>query len=119
LVVVVLSSVLLAGTAWGQIQPPTTSTPQSNPEAAKCDPFLHALASFIIPGWGQWLNGERGKAVTHIVVGVVLTATPILLAGTSIALLTGLGRFVWAGYSGYDAFASCVAKYPPEQKGSP
>ncbi len=77
----------------------------------KCDPFLNALASFLIPGWGQWLNAERGKAVFHIAVGVGLIATPILLAGTPIALLAALGRFVWGIYSGYDAFMVCVAKH--------
>lgn len=116
---VVLSSVLLVGTAWGQIQPPTTSTTPSGQEAVKCDPFLNALASFIISGWGQWLNGDRGKAVTHLIVGVGLVGTWILLAGTPISLMAGLGRFVWGVYSGYDAFSSCVAKYPPEEKKSP
>ncbi|MCI2429748.1 hypothetical protein LM602_08765 [Candidatus Acetothermia bacterium] len=80
-------------------------------DEVKCDPFLNGLASFIIPGWGQWLNEERGKAVFHIAVGVGLIATPILLAGTPIALLAALGRLVWGGYSGYDAFMICVAKH--------
>jgi len=89
---------------------PVYAQSQSGPEVT-CDPFLSGIASFVIPGWGQWLNGERSKAVTHIVVGLGLTAGSILLWPTTAALLAGLGRTAWGLYSTYDAFASCVRLY--------
>jgi hypothetical protein len=90
---------------------PAVEAALAQKDEVKCDPFLNGLASFIIPGWGQWLNEERGKAVFHIAVAAGLIATPILFAGTPIALFAILGQIVWGGYSGYDAFMACVAKY--------
>ncbi len=95
---------------------PVVEAALAQKDEVKCDPFLNALASFVIPGWGQWLNDERGKAVFHVAVGAGLIATPILFAGTPIALFAILGQLVWGGYSGYDAFMTCVAKHDEAAK---
>jgi hypothetical protein len=51
-------------TAWAQQGP------------AKCrlkaDPLLPGAASFLIPGLGQFLNGEDGKGLTHLLIAIVL-----------------------------------------------
>lgn len=106
-----LVALVVMGLLFVTLVSPVANAAVMQEDEVKCDPFLNALASFLIPGWGQWLNTERGKAVFHIAVGVGLIATPILLAGTPIALLAFLGRFVWGIYSGYDAFMVCVVKH--------
>ena len=49
-----------------------TAMAQDQPAEVKCDPFINGIASGVIPGWGQWLNGEGSKAVFHIAVAVGL-----------------------------------------------
>lgn len=36
------------------------------------DPLLYGLASFIIPGHGQYLNDEPGKALAHFIIAVAI-----------------------------------------------
>ncbi len=111
-----IATLVVTGLLFITLVAPVANAAVMQKDEVKCDPFLNALASFLIPGWGQWLNEERGKAVFHIAVGVGLIATPILLAGTPIALFAALGRLVWGGYSGYDAFMTCVAKHDEAAK---
>jgi len=66
-IVFVVSAALLwtsVPTAWAQQGP------------AKCrlkaDPLLPGAASFLIPGLGQFLNGEDGKGLTHLLIAIVL-----------------------------------------------
>lgn len=90
--------------------PGRTVMAQEGNEASRvaCDPFINAGASLIIPGWGQWLNGERQKAVMHIVVGLGLSVSAYLLAPTNLSLILAAGRGVWSIYSVYDAFTTCL-----------
>lgn len=37
----------------------------------KADPLLPGAASFLIPGLGQFLNGEDGKGFTHLIIALV------------------------------------------------
>ena len=37
----------------------------------KADPLLPGAASFLIPGLGQFLNGEDGKGFTHLIIAPV------------------------------------------------
>lgn len=106
----VLTLSLLFIAAMGSDGPAYAQSQEDQPQVS-CDPFLSGIASFVIPGWGQWLNGERSKAVTHIVIGLGLTAGSILLWPTTAAFLAGLGRTAWGLYSTYDAFAVCVHLY--------
>jgi hypothetical protein len=109
-VALVVTLSLLFVLALGNGDPVYAQQQQTQPQVT-CDPFFSGIASFVIPGWGQWMNGERSKAVTHIVVGLGLVAGGFLLAGTPAGLLAWGARSVWGLYSTYDAFASCVAMY--------
>lgn len=84
---------------------------QEEAPAVKCDPFINGAASLLIPGWGQWLNGEKEKAVMHLVVGLGLSVGAVLLYPTNLALLLGAARSVWSLYSVYDAFTTCLQKH--------
>jgi len=92
-------------------------------------PVLSALASLVVPGWGQLLNAQLGKALfflfcllggiyvatllavspfLHFAAGLdlnALTARPVPLAGVGVLFL---GAVAWI-LSVYDAFL--VAKY--------
>ncbi|MCX7751056.1 MAG: hypothetical protein N2320_05940, partial [Candidatus Bipolaricaulota bacterium] len=43
-------------------------------------PLLHGLASFVVPGFGQYLNGEYEKALVHFGVAVGIGAVGGYLA---------------------------------------
>ncbi len=81
------------------------------------DAWIPGLASFLVPGAGQLMNGQTDKAVLHFSVDVV-----IWVGGEYITRLifpdyywwhegysiVGLAHLAWALYSGYDAYT--VAK---------
>jgi len=75
-----------------------------------CDPFLGGLASFVIPGWGQWLNGEKDKALVHITVGMGLSVTAFLLRYPFSLVVAGV-RTLWGLYSTFDAFSKCASQH--------
>ena len=108
--VLVVTLSLLVVAALGNGGPVYAQDQQAQPEVS-CDPFMSGIASMLIPGWGQWMNGQRSKAVTHIVVGFGTAAGGFLLAGTPAGLISWLARVGWGFYSTYDAFASCVRLY--------
>jgi len=77
----------------------------------KRDPFINGIASFIIPGAGQFLNGERDKALTHFVVGIALSVGyiicppyiyPVCVTAVFVA------RMGWGAYSAVDAYDSAL-----------
>lgn len=86
-----------------------TSNAQENTDA-----WIPGIASFCIPGFGQLLNDEMGKAVLHFGVDVALWVGGVYLApflfeaGLYGYPLIGLVHVVWSLYSGYDAYT--VAK---------
>lgn len=72
------------------------------------DPFLYGAASFVIPGLGQYLNGETDKALVHFLVAVsiptvgyyaaYLTLNPFLF------YVVPLAQLGWSLYSAMDAY---------------
>jgi len=78
------------------------------------DAWIPGIASFCIPGFGQMLNDEMGKAVLHFGVDVALWVGGVYLvpflvdAGIYSFPLIGLAPLVWSVYSAYDAYT--VAK---------
>ena len=98
IVVVVLAAVVgLSVAGWAQREP--------NPI-----PLIHGIASFVIPGLGQYLNAEYDKALVHFTVDVVLLVGGGYLAafvpypGFSLFFGGGLAHTLWALYSGWDAY---------------
>lgn len=80
----------------------------------KTDPILVGAASFVIPGLGQFLNGEDGKGFLHLTVGLALPVTlqvgAILLSTVSpfTAMVLGIAAplvyLAWAVHSALDAY---------------
>ncbi|MFB6286276.1 MAG: hypothetical protein ABEK03_06845 [Candidatus Bipolaricaulia bacterium] len=113
----VLTLALLVVVAMGNGSPAYAQLEESQPQLS-CDPFLSGIASFVIPGWGQWLNGEQRKAVTHIAVGLGLNGASILLTPTLLGYLAWVARGLWGFYSTYDAFTVCVRRHDVEVMGA-
>lgn len=74
------------------------------------DAWIPGLASFILPGVGQFINDEMDKAILHlgIVIGVDLLAyyAAALLPFTSMYAypLIAAAHLGWGIYSGLDAY---------------
>lgn len=98
LVVLAVAFGLLAGTAMGV---------SAQPDEA----WIPGLASFLIPGIGQFLNEEITKGIVHLIVGtaipvaggVVVAALPSVYQSAGIAMV-GIATLGYRLYSGYDAY---------------
>lgn len=86
-------------TAFGQQEPSLT-------------PLIRGMASFVLPGFGQYLNGEYDKALTHFLVMVVLDVgtwyVANLLPYYPAYLITGGVHTLWALYSAVDAYQTAL-----------
>ena len=97
---------------------------QMEAEAPRCrvkgDPLLIGAASFFIPGLGQFMNGEDGKGLMHLIVAVALPTAVLVSAffvstfAPPLAALLYLTSPViylsWAVYSAIDAY-NVAAQY--------
>lgn len=76
-------------------------------EAPK-DPLIHGLASFLVPGLGQYLNGEPDKALVHFLVAVAIPTAGYYLAVITInpflAYAVPLVQLSWHVFSALDAY---------------
>ena len=98
LVVLVVVGGVLVGMAVGASAQPTEA-------------WIPGLASFLIPGIGQFLNGEITKGIVHLIVGtaiplaggVVVAALPSVYQGAGIGMV-GIATLAYRLYSGYDAY---------------
>lgn len=91
----------------------------------KTDPVLVGAASFLIPGLGQFMNGEDGKGFLHLTVGLALPVTlqvgAILLSTVSPFTATVLGvaapliYLAWAVHSALDAYNVAVTYCSPPE----
>ncbi len=72
------------------------------------DPLVHGLASFLIPGLGQYLNGEPDKALVHFLVAVAIPTVGyymgILTVNPFLFYITPLAQLGWSIYSAMDAY---------------
>ncbi|HDI10700.1 MAG TPA: hypothetical protein ENF77_00015 [Candidatus Acetothermia bacterium] len=73
------------------------------------DPMIHGLASFVVPGLGQYLNGEPDKALVHFLVALAIPVVGYTVAfyapyGYPIYYLVPLLQLGWAAYSALDAY---------------
>jgi TM2 domain-containing membrane protein YozV len=74
------------------------------------DAWIPGLASFVIPGVGQFINDQVEKAIWHLGITVALSAGSYFIA-TSFPFgyyytipLIGLVNLGWRIYSGLDAY---------------
>lgn len=82
-----------------------TASAQQDEEAG---PFIPAIASAILPGFGQFLNGEVNKAILHLALDVAIWTTWGLLGylpgPVPIGYLAGVAALGLRIYSAYDAY---------------
>jgi energy-converting hydrogenase Eha subunit E len=69
---------------------------------------VYGLASFLIPGLGQYLNGEPDKALVHFLVAVAIPTVGYYMAFIALnpflAYVTPLAQLGWSIYSALDAY---------------
>lgn len=94
------------------VLPPVESfAVQDQPKCrVKGDPLLIGAASFLIPGLGQFLNGEDSKGLVHLVVAVALPtvvyiSSLILPLGGVLYIVAPLFYLGWGVYSAMDAYS--------------
>ena len=108
LLLAVLSILLVGFGAMGEEPSPT--------------PLIRGLASFVIPGLGQYLNGEYEKALTHFVV-IVLVDVGTQYVGNLLPSypdwITGALHTLWALYSAVDAYQTALELEGLTLKASP
>ena len=79
------------------------------------DAWIPGLASFLVPGLGQWMNDQPDKAIMYFGVdvaiwiggGYIASIMPIYYWYEGYSLV-GLAHLAWSLYCGYDAYT--VAK---------
>lgn len=101
IVVFLVSTLPVAELLGAQERPP-------QPCRIKTDPLWIGVASFFIPGLGQFFNGDDKKGFTHLVVALAApTAIYIVSAlfplGDIATLAAPLFYFGWGLYSAMDA----------------
>ena len=77
--------------------------------AQPTDAWIPGFASLLIPGLGQFLNDEVGKAFTHLGVAVAINvagyyANVLFPLGYYGYPIWGLAHLSWSLYSAYDAY---------------
>jgi len=72
-------------------------------QTQKLDPLLAAVASFVLPGLGQFLLGNQAKAINHVLIYLGIWIVGSLLAPYTYGV-TAILPLLWAIYSAYDAY---------------
>ncbi len=73
------------------------------------DAWIPGLASFVLPGLGQFINDEMDKAIMHLGIAIALDvgafyAASFLPFSYYTYPLVGLVHLAWGLYSGLDAY---------------
>jgi hypothetical protein len=63
----------------------------SNPRGATANPIVAAIASWIIPGAGYWLIGQRARALAVGITVIVLFVLGLLIGGIRVLEVPGYG----------------------------
>lgn len=77
--------------------PPPPSMPPQNVNVERKSEGIAAIASFLFTGLGQIYNGQIGKGIMFIIIGVILALTIFILIGII------LYPIFWV-YNIYDAY---------------
>lgn len=80
----------------------------------RADPLIPGAASFLIPGLGQFLNGQDGKGFTHLIIaialpsvvglGAILLAPAVSFLSYLLLLAAPVLYLGWAVASAMDAY---------------
>lgn len=68
------------------------------------NPLVSAVASFIIPGLGQIINGDITKGVGMVVILVLLNLFIYFFLNNPLGHIVGLA---YSAYAAYDAYTNC------------
>jgi len=73
------------------------------------DAWIPGLASFVLPGLGQFINDQTDKAILHLGIAIVLDVGAYYVAALLpfsyyTYPLVGLVHLAWGVYSGLDAY---------------
>lgn len=73
------------------------------------DAWIPGLASFVLPGAGQFINDQVDRAILHLGIAIALDVSAYYVAGllpfTYYSYqLVGLVHLAWGVYSGLDAY---------------
>ena len=82
-------------------------------EATPRDPLLMGVASFLVPGLGQFIQGDTDTALTHFLVALVIPVAGGYLAIASpapslVSVAAGIAQLSWAFYSATDSYKMAV-----------
>ena len=80
---------------------------QSSSDGAACRPLANSVASVLIPGAGQWLNGQAELAQFHFGVGAVNAVLAAIFWG-DYGPVAVPAHLIWVGYSAIDAAIGCL-----------
>jgi len=107
------STMLLAGLLFCLGGLEVHAQPPASQPRDDCDPVVSGLASLVVPGWGQSLNGDpQRKSITHFTVGLVSTLAMIYRWTHKDGRIFRTVRIVWGFLSGMEAYGTCSAKQP-------
>lgn len=77
------------------------------------DPIVYGLGSFVLPGLGQFMLGDRGTALTHFVVAIAIPTACYYVDDISPFLpvypVCSLASLAWHAFSGIDAHDAAAA----------
>lgn len=74
------------------------------------DAWIPGLASFVLPGLGQFINDEMDKAIIHLGIAIALDVGAYYISSLLLPIsyysapLVGLVHLAWGLYSGLDAY---------------
>lgn len=78
------------------------------------DPIVYGLGSFVLPGLGQFMLGDRGTAFVHFVVAIAVPIACYYLGYISpffpIYPACSLASLAWHAYSGVDAYDLAIGR---------
>ncbi len=72
-----------------------------------CQPLGSSLASMLLPGAGQWLNGQSEQARVQFGIGAVNAVLAAFFWG-DYGPVAVPAHLIWAGYSAIDAAIICL-----------
>lgn len=80
---------------------------QSSEDEVTCQPIGNSIASMLLPGAGQWLNGQADQARFQFSIGAV-NAVLAAFFWVDYGPVAVPAHLIWAGYSAIDAAINCL-----------
>jgi len=98
---------------------PVGGAAQAQEGQERIDPLLAGLASFVVPGLGQYLNGEPGKALAHLIIAAAIPLVCDLVTYYTFPFYYPRYRLCAVIYLGWAAYSAIDAYQTAKRKGAP